>query len=136
MSIGFHPKCFFYPLSHMSPDDAETLISHPSFCGTLAPSGNWQAPSGWILAFAAWVVHTLTFLTLMLFHARVILLGYKQGDSRIYFQDLSSQISDLSLISDLKMSSQKDNSRPSALGGKQSQLFLCLDCFLAAFMCF
>lgn len=120
----------------MLPDDAEALISNPSFCDSLAPSGKWQALSGWILALATRVVHTLKFLTLMLFHAKVILLGYKQGDLRIYFQNLSSQISDLSLISDLKMSNQKDNSRPSTLGRKQSQLFLCLDCFLAASMCF
>lgn len=67
---------FFHPLSQMLPDDAEALVSNPSFCDSLAPSGNWQALSGWILALATWVVHTLKLLTLMLFHANVILLRY------------------------------------------------------------
>lgn len=61
----------------MLPDDAEPLTPHPSFCDPLAPSGNWPALSGCVLALAARMVHILKSLTLMLFQVSVIFAGYK-----------------------------------------------------------
>lgn len=63
--------------------------------------------------------------------------GISNGDlkwGRIHFQNLSRWISELSLISDLKMSNQNIAGRPSTLNRKQSRLFLDFDCFLLSWL--